>query len=98
MSKDLQAEYPGIKGLSSRNLRRMKLIFEETAGDEFWTQLVSKIPWGHTNLIFQKVKDPDQRTFYLQTCAERGWSRSVLEEEIKFDSYSKRARIPEQFF
>lgn len=34
LSKDLQAEYPSAKGLSSPNLRRMRLIFEETAGNE----------------------------------------------------------------
>lgn len=27
LSKDLQAEYPGAKGLSYRNLRRMRLIY-----------------------------------------------------------------------
>jgi|GEM_PF-4053791 len=46
----------------------MKFIFEEISGQEFWTQLVSKIPWGHTNLIFQQVKDTDQRIFYLKAC------------------------------
>lgn len=97
LSKDLQAEYPGVKGLSPRNLRRMKLIFEETESNEFWTQAVSKIPWGHTNLIFQKVKDADKRTFYLRTCAERGWSRSALEEEIRFDSYSRRTQFQNNF-
>lgn len=97
LSKDLQAEYPGAKGLSARNLRRMRLIYEETAGNEIWPQLVAKIPWGHTSLIFEKVKDADQRTFYLQTSAERGWSRSVLEEEIRFDSYTKRASFQNNF-
>lgn len=70
LSRDLQAEYPGVKGLSLRNLCKMKLIFEEISNNEFWTQLVSKIPWGHTNLIFQKVKDSDQRVFYLRACVE----------------------------
>ncbi|MGJ1203850.1 PDDEXK nuclease domain-containing protein [Sphingobacterium lactis] len=97
LSRDLQAEYPGVKGLSPRNLRRMKLIFEEISNNEFWTQLVAKIPWGHTNLIFQKVKDPDQRIFYLQACVERGWSRGVLEEEIKFDSYNNRTQFQNNF-
>jgi len=97
LSIDLQAAYPGVKGLSARNLRRMKLIFEETRNNEFWTQLVAKIPWGHTNLIFQKVKDPSQRTFYLQTSVERGWSRSILEEEIRFDAYSKRLEFQNNF-
>src|SRR3546814_869626 len=63
LSIDLQAAYPGVKGMSARNIRRMKLIFEETRQSEFWPQLVAKIPWGHTSLIFEKVKDQDQRTF-----------------------------------
>lgn len=97
LSHDLQAEYSGIKGFSSRNLRRMRLIYEETKRNEFWTQAVSKIPWGHTNLIFARIKDEEQRTFYLNMCIERGWSRSVLEEEIKFDSYNKQANFQNNF-
>ena len=89
LSKDLQIEYVGVKGFSSRNLRRMKHIFEEVEHNAIWTQLVSKIPWGHTNVIFSKLKDSEKITFYLQKCQERGWSRAILEEEIKFDSFSK---------
>lgn len=89
LSKDLQSEYIGVKGFSSRNLRRMKFIFEEIELNPNWTQLVSKIPWGHTNLIFAKLKDSEKRTFYLQKSQERGWSRAILEEEIKFDAFEK---------
>ena len=28
LSKDLQAEFPGVKGFSERNLRRMKFVYE----------------------------------------------------------------------
>ncbi len=73
------------------------LIFEETFDNTIWTQLVSKLPWGHTNLIFAKTKVPEQRTFYLQKCAERGWSRGVLEEEIRFDSYTKHQNFQSNF-
>ncbi|MGA9638131.1 PDDEXK nuclease domain-containing protein [Flavobacterium sp.] len=89
ISRDLRAEYTGVKGFSPRNLRRMKLIFEEVKNNSIWTQAVSKIPWGHSNVIFSKVKDSEKRTFYLLKCQERGWSRAVLEEEIKFDSFTK---------
>lgn len=97
LSKDLQAEYNGVKGFSSRNLRRMKLVFEEIESYSNWTQLVSKIPWGHTNLIFSKIKDIEKRTFYLQKCFERGWSRAILEEEIKFDSFTKTNNFQSNF-
>lgn len=97
LSKDLQAEFIGVKGFSSRNLRRMKLVFEEIEDNSNWTQLVSKIPWGHTNVIFSKLKDSERRTFYLQKCQERGWSRAILEEEIKFDSFTKITNFQNNF-
>lgn len=97
LSKDLQSEYAGVKGFSSRNLRKMKLVFEETELHPIWPQLVAKIPWGHTNLIFSKLKDTEKRTFYLQKCIERGWSRAILEEEIKFDSFTKTNQFQSNF-
>jgi len=97
LSKDLQSEYIGVKGFSSRNLRRMKLVFEYVEHNSNWTQLVSKIPWGHTNIIFSKLKDSEQRTFYLQKCQERGWSRAILEEEIQFDSFTKTNQFQNNF-
>jgi len=97
LSNDLQCEYSGVKGFSSRNLRRMKLIYEEVNTNIIWPQLVSKLPWGHTNMIFAKIKDNEKRTFYLQQCLERGWSRSILEEEIKFDAYAKQVNFQSNF-
>jgi predicted nuclease of restriction endonuclease-like (RecB) superfamily len=97
LSKDLQAEYVGLKGFSPRSIRRMKLIFEQICNNEIWTQLVTKLPWSHTNLIFAKIKDPEQRTFYLQRAIDKGWSRGVLEEEIKFDAYSKHINFQSNF-
>lgn len=63
ISKDLQTEYAGVKGFSSRNLRRMKLIYDEICHNPIWTQAVSKIPWGHSNLIFAKVKKKRKELF-----------------------------------
>lgn len=89
LSRDLQAEYNGVEGFSDRNLYRMKLVYEEISKHEFSPQLVAKIPWGHTSLIFSKLKLKEQQVFYLQKTALEGWSRSILEEKIKFDEFSK---------
>lgn len=56
LSKDLQAEFIGVKGFSERNLHRMKLIYEEIQADSILPQAVAKLHWGHTSLIFSKVK------------------------------------------
>lgn len=97
LAKDLQVEYVGLKGFSTRSLRRMKFVFEETLTDANLPQLVAKLPWGHSDLIFTKVKDKEQRLFFLQKSIERGWSRGVLEEEIKFDAYNKHINFQSNF-
>jgi predicted nuclease of restriction endonuclease-like (RecB) superfamily len=88
-SIDLQAEYPGVKGFSLRNIRRMKYIYERCLEHSILPQAVAKLPWGHIDYIFTKIKNTDEILFYLQKSAERGWSRSVLVEEVRFDAFSK---------
>jgi len=97
LAADLQSEYVGVKGFSPRNLRRMRQIYEMTTQNEIWPQLVAEIPWRHTEVIFTKIKSPEQITFYLQITAERGWSRSILEEEIRFDAYEKHLSFQNNF-
>jgi len=97
LSIDLRAEFDGVEGFSARNLRRMKFIYEEVSVNPIWPQLVAKIPWGHTSLIFTKLKASEQRIFYLNKTAEEGWSRSILEEKIKFDEFSKHLKFQNNF-
>ena len=97
LSKDLQTEFVGVKGFSSRSLRKMKFIYEEMLKNEIWPQVVAKLPWGHTALIFSKIKDKEQQEFYFQKSKEEGWSRSILEEKIKFDTYSKTINFQSNF-
>ena len=37
-----------MKGFSERNIRAMRLFYEEYKDDESWQQLVAKLPWGGT--------------------------------------------------
>jgi len=97
LSLDLQTEFPGVKGFSKRNLHRMKYIYELSSQNVILPQLVAKLPWGHTDTIFTKIKQPEQIHFYLQKCVERGWSRSVLEEEIRFDAFTKAQAFQNNF-
>lgn len=97
LSLDLQNEYPGVKGFSLRNIRRMKYVHEKCLLHSILPQLVAKLPWGHTDYIFTKIKQSEPIVFYLQKCAERGWSRSILEEEIRFDAFSKSRTFQNNF-
>ncbi len=88
LSVDLQAEFVGVKGFSERNLQRMKLIYEQMLAYTISPQAVAKLHWGHTSLIFSKIKNKSALDFYLLKTKEEAWSRSVLEEKIKIDLYS----------
>jgi len=97
LSKDLQAEFIGVKGFSERNLRLMRFVYEEIAGNTIWQQAVAKLHWGHTVMIFSKIKDKTQREFYLEKAKKEAWSRSVLEEKIKIDIYSQHTNFQNNF-
>ena len=97
LSKDFRAEFVGVKGFSERNLRRMKLIYEETQKNQIWPQAVAKLHWGHIILIFSKIKNKSEQEFYLLKTKEEAWSRSVLEEKIKIDLYSQHSKFQHNF-
>ncbi len=97
LSKDLQAEFNGVKGFSERNLHRMKLVYEEMQAHSISPQLVAKLHWGHTVLIFSKIKNKKQREFYLQKAKTEAWSRSILEEKIKIDLYAQHKSFQSNF-
>jgi predicted nuclease of restriction endonuclease-like (RecB) superfamily len=48
------------------------------------TSLVDRqIPWKHNCVILDKVKDPEQRLWYIQQTIANGWSRNVLVLQIE---------------
>lgn len=89
LSQDLQAEFIGMKGLSERSLYRMKLIYERLTENQISPQLVAKIPWGHSEVIFSKIKDKTEQVFYLKKTTQEAWNRDVLKEKIQFGEYQK---------
>ncbi len=97
LSSDLQAEFIGVKGFSERNLRRMKYVYEEMQENSIWPQAVAKLHWGHTSLKFWKIKDKLEREFYLEKAKNEAWSRSILEEKIKIDTYSNHKNYQHNF-
>lgn len=46
VSTELKLTFPNMKGISERNIRSMRLFYEEYADDEKWQQFVAKLPWG----------------------------------------------------
>lgn len=87
LSKDICAEFDGIRGFSSRNLWDMKRLYEQYCPFPQLRQLVAEIPWGHNLLILNKTKTIEERKYYIQATIENGWSRNVLLNQIKAKAY-----------
>ena len=83
LSKDLQIEFPGVRGFSSRNIWRMKVFYETYSSSEFLPPAVAEIGWSQNYLIIEKCKDTNERLFYLKQSNARGWSKSDLKEKIE---------------
>ena len=78
VSRDLQIEFPGMKGFSKRNLERMRQFASMYPGNEITPQAVSHLPWGHIVLLMHKLKQLDTQKKYAQQLIEQGWSRNIL--------------------
>ena len=111
MSRDLLAEFPEMKGLSYRNLNYMrqwvlfwqqavaKLDFEigKQPVSQILLQLVAEIPWGHNQLIINKITDCNEALFYVRKTIENNWSRAVLEHQIESGLYQRSGKAISNF-
>lgn len=97
LAKDLQKEFPEIKGFSTRNLKYMRAFAEAYPEEEFVQQAAAQIPWFHNCVLLDKVKDPEQRLWYAQKTVEQGWSRNVLVLQIESKLYQRRGRAITNF-
>jgi predicted nuclease of restriction endonuclease-like (RecB) superfamily len=83
LAKDLKREFPDIKGFSRSNLKYMRMFADAYPDWQMSQQLAGQIPWFHNCILLEKVKDPEQRLWYIQQTVENGWSRAVLEMQIE---------------
>jgi predicted nuclease of restriction endonuclease-like (RecB) superfamily len=63
-----------------------------TVDSVLWT-----IPWFHHVILLEKVKDLDHRLWYMRQTVAQGWSRSVLELQIKSGSHARQGKAITNF-
>jgi predicted nuclease of restriction endonuclease-like (RecB) superfamily len=88
-SHDMRVSNPGMQGFSVRNLQRMRqfaVLYPELS---IATQSVAQLPWGHICLLIHMVTDKQVREWYAEQTTKNGWSRSVLEMQIKSELYER---------
>lgn len=97
LANDLRRTFPSMKGLASRNLRYMKAFAEAYPDPEIVQQVVAMIPWGHNVRLLDRVKDPDERLWYIRQTLTHGWSRNVLVHHIDSGLYQRHGNAPNNF-
>ena len=86
LADDLQKEFPGMSGLSSRNVWRMRLFYVEY---EKLPPMVAEISWSHNIIIIEKCKEENARKFYIGMSKKYGWTKNVLVHHIEGKSFEK---------
>ncbi|NQU83904.1 MAG: DUF1016 domain-containing protein, partial [Parcubacteria group bacterium] len=89
LSKDLQKEFPGVKGFSSSNLWRMKSFCGEYQSKTKLAPLVREIGWSHNLVVLEKCKDDLEREFYIKMTKKYGWSKNILIHQVEGKSYER---------
>ena len=89
LAKDLQAEFPGISGFSTRNIWRMRDFYLTYHSQEILPPMVAEIGWTHNVVILEKCKDDLEREFYIKMTRKFGWTKNVLIHQIENQTYQK---------
>jgi predicted nuclease of restriction endonuclease-like (RecB) superfamily len=98
IARDLKAALPGVTGFSRTNLYRIRAFYlAYSSHSEIVPPLVGQIPWAHNVVLFEKIKDPDQRLWYANQTLENGWSRSILELQIQSKLFERSGKAINNF-
>ena len=113
LSSDLRADFPDFKGLSVRNLKYMVRFaktfptfgqqaaaqMEKNKNTDFiiGQQAAAQLPWGHLQVLMDKISDADELVFYTHKCVENSWTRAILVEQIKSDLYNRQGKAITNF-
>ncbi|UBF30484.1 PDDEXK nuclease domain-containing protein (plasmid) [Kovacikia minuta CCNUW1] len=89
VAKDLQKAFPDMKGFSRTNLLYMRAFAEAYPDEPIVQQLAGQIPWFHNCILLDKVKNPEERLWYIQQTIQHGWSRSVLIQRVESGLYRR---------
>jgi predicted nuclease of restriction endonuclease-like (RecB) superfamily len=97
LAADLRRSFPEMSGFSPRNLKYMRAFAEAWPEEPIVQQLAAQIPWFHNCILLDKVKDADERAWYVGKTREHGWSRNVLALQIESSLYRRQGRAITNF-
>jgi predicted nuclease of restriction endonuclease-like (RecB) superfamily len=97
ISKDLRAEFPEMRGLSARNLVYMQTFAKAYPDFSITQEVLAQITWYHNITLLDKVKNYEERLWYVHETAKNGWSRNVLVAQIQTGLYKRQGKSVNNF-
>jgi predicted nuclease of restriction endonuclease-like (RecB) superfamily len=97
LSTDLHAAFPQMRGFSPRNLGYMKTFANTYPDETILQEVLAKITWYHHITLIEKVKDEQERLWYIQRTIEEGWSRNVLAHHIDTQLFHRKGNAVTNF-
>ena len=89
---ELKLTFPNSKGFSIRNLKSMKKFYEDYSKNEIMQSASFQIPWSFNTLIMTKVKEDEQRLWYINEVLENGWNYDTLLLHLDTDIYNRQVK------
>jgi len=91
LSADIRLEFPEIRGFSVRNLKYMRK-FAKTYPDFSKVQHgVALLPWRNNLTLMSKIKNEDERQYYINQNIENAWNNVSLEHHLEMGLYERQA-------
>lgn len=97
LATDLHRAFPQMKGFSQRNLKYMRAFAEAYSDEQFVQEVLAQITWYHHITLLEKVKDKNERLWYIQQAIEQGWSRNVLVIQIETGLFQRKGKALTNF-
>jgi len=89
LSRDLCKSFPGMKGLSSRNLKYMRQFAYLYPNRIIVQEPLAQLTWYHIITLMDKVKNEKEKLWYANQIIQNGWSRNVLVHQIESSLYQR---------
>ncbi|HKW84423.1 MAG TPA: DUF1016 N-terminal domain-containing protein [Burkholderiaceae bacterium] len=67
LAHDLRSAFPEMTGFSVRNLKYMRAFAVAWPDAEFVQQVAAQIPWGHNQVLLDRIQEPNERRWYRPT-------------------------------
>lgn len=97
LSRDLVLEFPEMKGFSIANLHNMRRFAELYPDSTILQQVAGELPWYHHVMLMERVKDDNERFFYVEQAVKYAWSRATMAHQIELNLYGRQGKAITNF-